>query len=99
LEILPLTKFTYNNSSSTTTDVTLFFANKGYHPNITIYPKCELASAKAHKYIVDLDELHTELHSEMAKAQARYQGPTDCCQEPTPNFQIGQQVFVRAENI
>ena len=60
-----------------TTGVTLFFTNKGYHPNITIYPKWELASAKACEYIVDLDELHTELCSEMAKAQAYYQGPTE----------------------
>ena len=65
-EILPLAKFTYNDSPSMTTGVTLFFTNKGYHPTITIYPKCELASAKAHKYVVDLDELHTELHNEMA---------------------------------
>ena len=98
-EILPLTKFTYNNSPSTTTGVTPFFANKGYHPNITVYPEWELASAKAHEYVVNLDELHTELRSEMAKAQAHYQGPTNCCQEPAPNFQVGQQVFVRAKNI
>ena len=98
-EILPLAKFTYNNSPSVTTGITSFFANKGYHLNITIYSECELASAKACKNVVDLDELHTELCSEMAKAQVCYQGPADCCQEPAPNFQVGQQVFVRAENI
>ena len=35
----------------------------------------------------------------MAKAQACYQGPADHHWEPMPNFQVGQQVFVRAENI
>ena len=35
----------------------------------------------------------------MAKAQARYQGPADRRREPAPNFQVGQQVFVRAKNI
>ena len=98
-EILPLAKFTYNNSPSTTTSVTPFFANKGYHPNITVFPECELASVKAHKYIIDLEELHAKLREQMAKAQARYQGPADCRWEPTPDFQVGQQVYVSAEHI
>ena len=77
-ELLPLTKFTYNNSPSATTGVTPFFANKGYHPNIAIYPERELASVKAREYVIDLEELHAELRTQMAKAQACYQGPTDC---------------------
>ena len=32
--LLPLAEFTYNNSSSSTTGVSLFFANKGYHPKV-----------------------------------------------------------------
>ena len=47
LEILPLAEFTYNNSPSATTGITPFFANKGYHPNITVFPECKLASVKA----------------------------------------------------
>ena len=35
----------------------------------------------------------------MAKAQAHYQGPADCQQEPTPHYHIGQQVYVSAEHI
>jgi hypothetical protein len=55
--------------------------------------------AKACDYIIDLDELHAELHNQMAAAQKRYQGPTDRCREPAPDFQVGQQVFVKAKNI
>ena len=90
-ELLPLAEFTYNNSPSTTTGVTPFFANKGYHPNIAIYSERE--------YVIDLEELHAELRTQMAKAQARYQGPADCWREPAPDFQVGQQVFVSAEYI
>ena len=77
-ELLPLAEFTYNNSPSATTGVTPFFANKGYHPNIAVYPKHKLASVKASEYVIDLEELHAELCTQMAKAQACYQGPTDC---------------------
>ena len=38
-ELLPLMEFAYNNAPSATTSVSPFFANKGYHPNITVHPK------------------------------------------------------------
>jgi len=38
-ELLPLVEFAYNNASSATTGVSPFFANKGYHPNLSVYPK------------------------------------------------------------
>ena len=85
-EILSLAEFTYNNSPSTTTSVTPFFANKGYHPNITIFSEHKLASVKACEYIINLEELHAELCVQMAKAQACYQGPADHRQEPAPDF-------------
>ena len=37
-ELLPLVEFTYNNAPSATTGISLFFANKGYHPNIMVHP-------------------------------------------------------------
>jgi len=36
--LLPISEFAYNNTPSATTRVTLFFANKGYHPNLTVHP-------------------------------------------------------------
>ena len=56
--LLPLAEFTYNNAPSVTTTVTLFYANKGYHPNLTIHPERELASSRTKEFITDLNELH-----------------------------------------
>jgi hypothetical protein len=36
-KLLPLTEFAYNNTPSATTCISPFFANKGYHPNLSIY--------------------------------------------------------------
>jgi len=44
-ELLPLAEFAYNNAPSATTSVSPFFANKGYHPNITVNPECDIASS------------------------------------------------------
>ena len=44
-KLLPLVEFAYNNVLSVTTSISLFFANKGYHPNITVYPKHDISSS------------------------------------------------------
>ena len=65
-------EFVYNNTLSATTGVSPFFANKGYHPDLTIHPEQKLASAWALQFIVNLDELHQELKSAISKAQECY---------------------------
>ena len=67
--LLPLAEFAYNNTPSATTGVSLFFANKGYHPNLTIHPERDLASSCAKDLVVDLDKLHQQLHKSIAEAQ------------------------------
>ena len=59
--LLPLVEFTYNNALSTTTTITPFYANKGYHPNRTIHPERDLASSQAKEFVTNLDELHQHL--------------------------------------
>ena len=52
-QLLPLSKFIYNNAPSTITKVTPFYANKGYHPNLTIHPEQDLASPWAQEFITN----------------------------------------------
>jgi len=92
-----LVEFTYNNAPSATTGVSPFFANKGYHPNISIYPEQDMTSARARDYAVDLESLHQYLREEMANAQLRYQGPADAKRTPAPDFKVGEQVYVKAK--
>ena len=96
-DLLPLAEFAYNNAPSATTSVSPFFVNKGYHPNITVHPKCNLSSAWAREYAVDLESLHQYLREEMAAAQKRYQGPADARRLPAPDFKVSDQVYVKAK--
>ena len=95
--LLPLVEFTYNNTPSATTRISPFFANKGYHLNLTVHPKRDLASSHARDLVVNLIELHQELKSAISEAQLRYQGPADAKRSPAPNFTIGEQAFVKAK--
>ena len=87
----------YNNAPSATTGVSPFFANKGFHPKISIHPEHSLASARAHELAVNLEELHEYLKDNIRQAQQRYQGPADARRTPPPTFKIGEQVFVKAK--
>jgi len=97
VDLLPLAEFAYNNAPSATTGVLPFFANKGYHPNISVYPEHDMTSARACDYTVDLKSLHQYLREEMANAQLRYQGPADAKRTPALDFKVGDQVYVKAK--
>ena len=96
-ELLPLAEFAYNNVPSATTRITPFFANKGYHPNLTVHPEHDLASACARDFVTDLNELHRELRQHIADAQRRYQASADSRCLPAPEFKIGSHTFVKAQ--
>ena len=68
-ELLPLVEFTYNNALSAITSISPFFANKWYHPNITVHPKCDIASSQAYNFTIDLNELQSTLKAEISVAQ------------------------------
>ena len=92
-----LAEFSYNNAPSTTTGVSLFFANKGYHPNLAVHPERDLSSARAREYAVNLESLYEYLRTKMAATQQCYQGPADAKHLALPDFKVGDQVFVKAK--
>ena len=96
-KLLLLIKFAYNNAPSVTTGVSPFFTNKGYHPNITVHSKCDIASSWACDFVVDLDELQSTLKAEISAAQQCYQKSADVRYSPAPDFKVGDKVFVKAQ--
>ena len=89
-------EFAYNNTLSATTGVSPFFANKRYHPNITVHPKCDIASSWAHNFAINLDELQSTLKAEISITQQHYQKSANVQCSPTPDFKVGDKVFVMA---
>ena len=96
-ELLPLMEFAYNNAPSATTSVSLFFANKGYHPNITVHPKHNIISSRACDFAVDLNDIQSTLKAEISMAQQHYQESADARCSPTSDFKVGNKVFVKAQ--
>ena len=97
-DLLLLAEFAYNNTPNTTTGVSPFFANKGYNPNLSVHPECDLVSARACDFVVDLDELHQQLQSTSSDTQKRYQVSANKRRSLAPDFKIGDKVFIKAEH-
>jgi len=87
LELLPLAEFAYNNAPSATTGVSPFFANKGYHSNLSVYPERDIASSRARDFVIDLDELQSTLKEEIANAQRQYKPSANSCRQQPLDFQ------------
>src|ERR1700720_4129815 len=83
-------------TNSATMGISPFFANKEYHPNITVHSELEVTSAKAKEFAVNLDDLHQELRTQISEAQKCYQGPMDSCRSAAPDFKISNFAFVKA---
>jgi len=67
-KLLYLMEFACNNALSTTTGVSLFFANKEYYPNITVHPECNIALSQACDSAIDLNELQNTLKAKISIA-------------------------------
>jgi len=76
---------------------THFFGYKGYHLNITVHPKRDIAFFRAHDFAVDLDELQSTLKAGISVAQQYYQKSTHMQCSPAPDFKVGNKVFVKAQ--
>ena len=96
-DLLSLMEFAFNNAPSATTGISPFFANKGYHFNLTVHSERNLASARAYDFAVDLQKLQSELRKQIASAQKRYQEPADVRRTPPPEVRVEDEVFVKAK--
>ena len=43
-DLLPIAEFAYNNAPNATTGLSPFYTNKGYHMNLSVHPKRDVAS-------------------------------------------------------
>jgi hypothetical protein len=95
--LLPIAEFYYNNTPSSTTGVSPFFANKGYNPAFTIHFEYELASLKAQELVTNLRELHSKLWVNIQESQECYQQSADKNRIPPLEFKVRDKAFVKAK--
>src|SRR5258705_2451497 len=95
--LLPMAEFAYNNATNATTGVSPFFANKGYHLEITSDPQAETSLAKAQTFVADLECIQAELKENITQAQERYRKNADKHRAEAPELNISNQAYVKAK--
>src|SRR5260221_5937871 len=95
--LLPMAEFAYNNATNATTGVSPFFANKGYHPEITSDPQAKTSLAEAQTFVADLECVQAELKENITQAQERYQKNADKHRAEAPELNIGDQAYVKVK--
>jgi len=96
--LLPLCEFAYNNTPHSATQVSPFFANKGYHPKLDIGID-NVTSYAAQQMATDLSELHAYLREQVGIAIAHYQTSTGSQRITPPDFKVGAYVWLNSKNI
>jgi hypothetical protein len=77
---LPLAEFTYNNTHHNAVNMTLFYANKGFHPTLSI-DLLKISHLEAQKTVADLNTLHCfcqdqiKIANDRARLLHRYDKP------------------------
>jgi hypothetical protein len=97
--LLPLAEFAFNNAPNASTGITPFFANKGYHPSIEVYPERDVANMHARDFAVNLQDLHEYLREQITFAQLRYKETADRERSAAPEFKIGDSAYILAKYI
>ena len=62
--LLPLAEFAYNNAEHAATNITPFFANKGFHPSLEVNVET-VPSTEASKAALDIRDVHNYVHKQL----------------------------------
>ena len=98
-QYLPMAEFAYNNSASTTTKLSPFYAARGYHPKMTFEVGTETNVLKAEEMVSHLHQVQEELKAAMRLSQEQMTQYYNQGREKEPKLEVGQKVWLDAQNI
>jgi hypothetical protein len=98
VQLLPQAEFAYNNTVHVSTGTSPFFANYGLHPRFQLQHTPDIINPAAEFTIQQLQQVHLKVQQCIKQAQERFKRHADKKRSPGPNFQVGDLVWLSAQN-
>ena len=97
---LAIAEFAYNNSIHSSTKQTPFFTVLGQHPRWSFIPDVTTSiNPQAEHRLQQLQQVHTQVMEQLQRAQNNFQHFANRHRHPTPNFQVGDLVWLLRKDI
>ena len=98
--LLGMAEFSYNNSKHSTTTMTPFYANYGFHPQMSLLPPSPSSTTPAaDSYVQRLREAQVTLQRELLKARKAMELSANRRRRPAPNLVPGQKAWLLRRHI
>jgi hypothetical protein len=98
-ELLPLAKFTYNNTIQGSTQQTPFLVNYGYHPKFDKFNFNKVENPSAREFAIRLSEIYTEMKDKLLETEDRQKNNIDKSRKAHPVINIGDKVWLLRCNL
>jgi hypothetical protein len=108
-EWLPMAEFAANNTVNASTQVSPFFANKGFHPRMSFGPPrpIERSSSKrlresntaGNDFVTKMSDILEVLRTNLTSAKAAQENSANANRSPAPAYRAGDEVYLDTRNI
>jgi len=96
--MLSLAEFAYNNTVSSATNMTPFYANYGYHPRFSATIR-DVPAPAAQDHVKHIKDTHALCRASMTHAQESQRKYANLRRSEAPDFKEGQQVLLKRTNV
>jgi hypothetical protein len=98
-EMLPMAEYAYNNSVTSATAMSPFYANYGYHPRTNWQTEAEARNGWSQNYVNWISSVHELCKENLQKTRDRMGRYWNWGKKEPPKYEVGDLVMLKGTNL